>query len=106
VGFKGISWGQRKRDERKRATKKAVTRSRDTPTGPPICWVPPCVLPAIPPGRARSSQPTSLWRGEGLVWVDGHDWERAGAMGSEGGGSRRWKMKSLSVRHTSKFGPN
>jgi len=71
VGFNGISWGQGKSDERKRATTFVVAHSCDTPTGPPTCWVPPCVLPTTPPSRARSSQPTSLWRGEGRMAVVG-----------------------------------
>jgi len=52
--------------ERGMSKNRPLACSHDTPTGPPTCWVPPYVLPAIPPNQVRSSQPTSLWRGEGM----------------------------------------
>ena len=41
--------------------------------------------------------PTSLRRGEGRLRVDGPGGEPAGAMGVDGGGSRRRKMKPTST---------
>src|SRR6266567_9409230 len=98
VGRSGRQWGGGKKEGRKRATTKVMARFRDAPAGPPISWVPPCVSPPYPLVErdcTRLHRPTSLWGGEGRVWVDGQSWERAGAMGGEGRGSGRTQHPPL-----------
>jgi hypothetical protein len=66
-GERGISSGPGKRDERERAMSHGPflrhTNWASHLLGPPLCSS--CHTP--PPDRARTSQPTSLWRGEGRV---------------------------------------
>ncbi len=45
-----VSGGRGKKECRKRATTKVVAHFHDTPAGPPISWVPPCIPPSISPG--------------------------------------------------------
>ena len=66
------AWGRRVvsggEGRRKWAMTFVVARFCDALCRPPISWVPPCVPPTVPPGRAVSNRPTSLYRGEGHVW--------------------------------------
>jgi len=53
----------------KRAMANVIAHFFDALDRPPISWVPPCVSPPQFRGRASICPPTSLWRGEGWVWL-------------------------------------
>jgi len=93
-GLEALATATGKRKGRQWATTKVVARFRDVPAGhfPPIA--PPSVFSSV---ERHRNGPTSLRRGEGHLWIGGRGWEPAGAMGVEGGGRRRRKMKPTST---------
>ena len=42
----------------------------DAPDGSPTSWVSPCASPAPNSLSSKNKPPTSLWKGEELVWLD------------------------------------
>ena len=61
--------------------------SHDTPTGPPTFWVPPCVLPAIPPDQV-SPHPSGEGRGMcGWLAIVGSKMGVGWVVGDEGDGT-------------------
>ena len=64
-GWQSLVAGKERKKWRKQATTFVVTHFLDAPLGPPTFWVPPRVsLPLTP-----LFTPTSLWRGEGWMWL-------------------------------------
>ena len=88
-GGGGVSDGDR---EERRDTTVVVVHFRDLP--PISHFPPPSAFFFVERDR---NGPTSLRRGEGRLRVDGPGGEPVGAMGVDGGGGRRRKMKPTST---------
>ena len=65
----GLGGGREREQRRKRTMILVVVRFRDVPPGHPTLWVPPNVPPRPNPLSSDSEPPTSLWKGEGRVWL-------------------------------------
>jgi len=71
----------------KQDTTKVVSCLATHRLGLPLVGSPLCCLSPRSLRRARSKRPTSLWRGEGHMWVDGRGWGELG----------RWVVKEVVV---------
>jgi len=101
-GTSTLSWdcrrggvgGVSEKERRTWAPTKVVARFREVPSTefPPLA--PPSMVSSV---ERKRNGPTSLRRGEGRLWVDDPGSGQAGAMGDEGGGSGRGKMKPTST---------
>jgi hypothetical protein len=49
--------------------RKEEKNDHDVLSGPPIAWVTPHVHPSLTPPSSFVEPPTSLWRGEGQMWL-------------------------------------